>query len=177
MAATSTTTPITAHIPEHSNTLKTRDRKTSGLSLNSIRAKKKHESQKAIPIADPNELPKDAFTQEQLRAAWSDYGKMQDRKGERILGSMFAMNIPTLQEMDIHLELPNGSMKIDMESAQGGLLQFLGKRLNNYSLNIVITINETVAKKHAFTPEDKYEKLREKNPVIDKLRTMFDLDI
>jgi DNA polymerase-3 subunit gamma/tau len=38
-------------------------------------------------------------------------------------------------------------------------------------------VNEATAKKFAFTPEEKYEKLREKNPVIDLLRTEFDLDL
>lgn len=87
------------------------------------------------------------------------------------------MNIPSLKDGKIYLELPNGSMKIDMETAKAALLHYLSEKLNNYELNMVITVNETVAKKHAFTPLDKYEKLRDKNPLIDKLRALFDLDI
>ncbi len=37
--------------------------------------------------------------------------------------------------------------------------------------------NEEAVKKFAFTPEEKYQKLREKNPVIDLLRQEFDLSI
>ena len=40
-----------------------------------------------------------------------------------------------------------------------------------------LIINEAVEKKYAFTPEDKYAKLQEKNPLIDLLRATFDLDI
>jgi DNA polymerase-3 subunit gamma/tau len=31
--------------------------------------------------------------------------------------------------------------------------------------------------KYAFTPEEKYEKIREKNPAVDLLRRTFDLDL
>ena len=68
-------------------------------------------------------------------------------------------------------------MKIDLEADQAGLIQFLYKKLKNYSIELKITVNEEASKKYAFTPQDKYEKLKEKNPLIDKLRSSFDLDI
>ncbi len=154
-----------------------RERRTSGLSLSSIRKKKEHEEKKVDTIVDPKNLPSDEFTESEMQTFWEEYGKMQDKKGERIVGSMFAMNIPTLTEGKIHLELPNQSMKIDMESALPGLFQFLYKKLNNYSIALDIKVNEEASKKYAFTPQDKYDKLREKNPLIDKLRSDFDLDI
>jgi len=154
-----------------------RERKTSGLSLSSIKRKKEHQENKEEKVIDPTNLPKEGFTEEKMQEGWAEYGKMQDKKGERIIGSMFAMNIPTLNGMEICLELPNQSMKVDLEAAQSGLLQYLYKKLNNYSITLKITVNEEASKKYAFTPQDKYEKLREKNPLIDKLRSDFDLDI
>ncbi|MBP2833565.1 DNA polymerase III subunit gamma/tau [Aquimarina sp. U1-2] len=155
----------------------TRERKTSGLSLSSIKKKKEHEGKKTDSIVDPKNLPTEDFTESEMQAVWIEYGKIQDKKGERILGSMFAMNIPVLKEDKIHLELPNQSMKVDLEQALPGFFHFLYKKLNNYSVELVITVNEEASKKYAFTPQDKYEKLREKNPLIDKLRSSFDLDI
>ncbi|MDH7445674.1 DNA polymerase III subunit gamma/tau [Aquimarina sp. 2201CG14-23] len=167
----------TAAASEPKPILKQREHRTSGLSLSSIRKKKEHEEKKVDTIVDPKNLPSDDFTESEMQTAWEEYGKMQDKKGERIIGSMFAMNIPTLVEGKIHLELPNQSMKVDMESALPGLFQFLYKKLNNYSVALDIKVNEEASKKYAFTPQDKYEKLREKNPLIDKLRSDFDLDI
>ncbi len=162
---------------EKKSVLINKDRKTSGLSLSSIRKKKEHEEKKVDNIVDPKNLPMEAFEESAMQAAWIEYGKMQDKKGERIIGSMFAMNIPVMKEDKIHLELPNQSMKVDLENALPGLFQFLYKKLNNYSVELVITVNEEASKKYAFTPQDKYEKLREKNPLIDKLRSTFDLDL
>lgn len=112
-----------------------------------------------------------------MLTAWTEYGKLQDKKGERIIGSMFSMNKPTLSGIEIRLTLPNESMKVDLETAQSGLLQFLYKKLRNYDITLHIDVNEEVSKKYAFTPQDKYEKLKEKNPLLDKLRSTFDLDL
>jgi len=68
-------------------------------------------------------------------------------------------------------------MKKEVERDQLDLMSFLRKSLNNYSLKLRITVNEEVARQYAFTPEEKYEKLKAKNPAIDLLRQTFDLDL
>lgn len=101
-----------------------------------------------------------------------------DKKGERIIGSMFAMNKPILgSNFELILELPNETMRIDVERIEKPLLAFMHEALNNYSISLKIEVNETVAVKHAFTPEDKYNKLKDSNPLIDLLRSKLDLDI
>jgi DNA polymerase-3 subunit gamma/tau len=57
------------------------------------------------------------------------------------------------------------------------LLQYLRKALNNFSISLDIIVNETLEKKYAYTPEDKYEKLVEKNKHIELLRKIFELDL
>ena len=66
-------------------------------------------------------------------------------------------------------------MKKEIEREQFELMEYLRAKLNNHFVHLEITVNETTVTKFAFTPEEKYEKLREKNPVIDLLRTEFDL--
>jgi len=57
------------------------------------------------------------------------------------------------------------------------LLQFLRKELKNYDIYLDIKVNEDMQKKFAYTPDEKYEKLKEKNPNIELLRKTFDLDL
>ncbi len=122
-------------------------------------------------------MPKEAFTEEQLLELWNTYGQRMERKGERIIASLFSMNKPSLKDnFTIHIELPNKTMVDDIEAIEKPLLRFLGEELNNYSLSLHKEVNETVAKKHAFTPQDKYDKLKEANPLIDLLRAKLDLD-
>ena len=68
-------------------------------------------------------------------------------------------------------------MKVELERAQHGLMEFLRKELNNYDISLQINVNEKQTKKYVFDSKDKYKRLREINPTIDLLRQEFDLDI
>ena len=104
--------------------------------------------------------------------------KKLDADGRKILASNLSTDLPRLGENStIFLELPNGTMKKEIEREQGELLTYLRKNLNNFGIQLKITINEESAKRFAFTPAEKYEKLREKNPAIDLLRREFDLEL
>ncbi|WP_340198878.1 DNA polymerase III subunit gamma/tau [Ascidiimonas sp. W6] len=154
------------------------EKKISGLSISSIKAKKQHEINKLAQENITEELPKKAFTKETLEKAWTDYVNDMEASGKKIMASNLAADIPKLSNGTlISIELPNDTMKKEVERESYPLMEFLKKRLQNYDITLSITVNETAAKKYAFTPIEKYEKLREKNPLIDKLRKEFDLDI
>jgi DNA polymerase-3 subunit gamma/tau len=57
------------------------------------------------------------------------------------------------------------------------LLKHLREKLNNFSLDLTVKVEETEVKKFVYTPQEKYNKLIELNPDIVLLRTLFKLDI
>jgi len=152
------------------------EKRVSGLSLSSIKIKKEHENTKAPEIAH-EDLPKDSFSEEEMQKHWDDFVHQLENQGRKILASNFQTDVPKLKNGEvIWIELPNGTMKKEIEREQNLMLDYLKQKLNNYSITLQITVNEEVAKKFAFTPAEKYEKLREKNPAIELLRKEFDLD-
>ena len=156
--------------------LKSSENRVSGLSLSSIKAKKAHENVKAPPV-NQEELPKDAFNEADLQSHWNDLVQQLEKKGRKILASNFQIDVPKLKnENTIWIELPNTTMKKEVEREQSLMMDYLKQKLNNYFISLHISVNEEVAKKFAFTPEEKYQKLKEKNPAIDLLRKEFDLD-
>nr|WP_299172198.1 DNA polymerase III subunit gamma/tau [uncultured Allomuricauda sp.] len=156
--------------------LKTPENRVSGLSISSIKAKKAHENVKAPPV-NQDDLPKESFTEPDMQTHWNDMVQQLEIKGRKILASNFQTDIPKLKdEHTIWIELPNSTMKKEVEREQSLMMDYLKQKLNNYSITLNITVNEEVAKKFAFTPEEKYQKLKEKNPAIDLLRKEFDLD-
>jgi DNA polymerase-3 subunit gamma/tau len=158
--------------------LKPRGEKVSGLSLSSIRAKKLHEAQKKALQPAPEELPEDPVDAEELIALWKSFTQLTESNGKKILASSLATDTPKLAEGHIiRIALPNSTMKKEVERDQLDLMTFLRKSLNNYSLQLQVSVNEEAARHYAFTPEEKYEKLKEKNPAIDLLRETFDLDL
>jgi len=153
-------------------------KRISALSISSLKAKKAHENNRKADNVDESLLPKEAFSEVEMQQHWVDFVNDIDGKGRKILASNLNADIPKLQkEHTIWIELPNCTMKKEIEREQYDLIEYLKSKLNNHFITLKITVNEATAKKFAFTPEEKYEKLREKNPAIDLLRKTFDLDL
>jgi len=153
-------------------------RRVSALSISSLKAKKTHEQNRKETSIDESQLPKEPFTENEMQELWAEFVDIIDAKGQKILASNLHADVPKLRdETTIWIELPNTTMKKEIERDQYDLMQFLKSKLNNYFITLQISVNESTAKKFAFTPEEKYEKLREKNPTIDLLRQTFDLDL
>ena len=156
--------------------LKNLSRRVSGLSLSSLKAKKEHQAVKQSKISQ-KDLPRDAFTEEEIQFHWAELIKKIDAKGKKILASNLHSDVPGLKNPEtIWIELPNSTMKKEVEREQAVVLEYLREKLNNHYITLQISVNEENIKKYAFTPEEKYQKLKEKNPAIDLLRQTFDLD-
>ncbi|HZJ21193.1 MAG TPA: DNA polymerase III subunit gamma/tau, partial [Pricia sp.] len=143
-------------------------KRVSALSISSLKAKKEHQLSKKSEEIDESQLPNEAFTQEDMQKHWADFVEKIDGDGQKILASSLTTDMPKMfDETTIWIELPNDTMKKEVEREQYDLMVHLKQQLKNHFISLRITVNEETAKKFAFTPEEKYEKLREKNPAID----------
>ncbi|PVW13786.1 DNA polymerase III subunit gamma/tau [Marixanthomonas spongiae] len=152
-------------------------KKVSALSLKSIRRKQELQKERLAKQPDEANLPTQPFTEDEMRTAWTLYAKKVEADGKYNLRSHLTMGIPKLEGNIIHLQFPNDTIKVEVERAKYDLLGFLRDKLQNYDIDLDILVNETVQKKYAYTTREKFEKLREKNPALEKLRKTFDLDI
>lgn len=152
-------------------------KKVSALSLKSIQ--KKHELKKELVARQPDEknLPVEAFTEEAMKEAWEAYTQKIEKEGKFNLLSHLTMGLPRLEGTLIHLVFPNSTIKVEVERAKYELLIHLRSTLKNYSIDLSIEVNEEEVKRYAYTARERFEKLMEKNPLIDKLRQEFDLDV
>ncbi|MBT8322647.1 MAG: DNA polymerase III subunit gamma/tau [Eudoraea sp.] len=158
--------------------IRERSKRISGLSLSSLKAKREHEQLKKDQKPQHTELPKEPFTEEALQNCWAAYVAKLENSGKKIMASTLNTDVPKLLgDHVIWIELPNNTMKKEIEREQSDLLSYLRKHLRNHDLSLKISVNEEAAKKYAYTPQEKYEKLREKNPEIDILKNQFDLEL
>ncbi len=152
-------------------------KKVSALSLKSIQ--KKHELKKELVarLPDENNLPTEDFTETQFQEAWKAYAGKMETEGKYNLLSHLTMGVPKLEGTLIHLVFPNSTIKVEVERAKYDLMTYLRAALQNYDIDLSIEVNEEDVKRYAYTAREKFEKLMEKNPLIDKLRREFDLDV
>ncbi|GEQ86269.1 hypothetical protein ULMS_17770 [Patiriisocius marinistellae] len=152
-------------------------KKVSALSLKSIKERNQLKEAFIANAPDKENLPSEDFTEEALINAWNEFTEIVKGKGKHILLSHLSMNVPRLQDGMIHLSFPNHTIKTEVEREKYELMSYVRKKLKNYNVDLVIDVNETEVKKYAYTPIEKFQKLKEKNPLIDELRKHFDLDI
>jgi DNA polymerase-3 subunit gamma/tau len=152
-------------------------KKVSALSLKSIQKKQQLKKELIANQPDENNLPVTDFSEKEMQTAWDDYAKKVENDGKYNLLSHLTMGTPKLEGSLIHLVFPNDTIRVEVERAKFELLGFLREKLQNYEIDLSIEVNEAETKRYAYTPREKFDKLKEKNPLIDKLRQEFDLEI
>ena len=156
--------------------LKYAEKRSSSLSLKSIHQKK--QEKKLVVKENFDNHPKTIFTEKLLQQFWKEYVDLLNKKGERSMASIVGTDVPRLkQHFKISFTVPNKLMQDQFKKGRPKLLNFLREKLNNYGIKIDAILNETVEKKFAYTPLEKFNKLKEKNPLLEKLRQSFELDM
>lgn len=156
--------------------LKNIKRRSNSLSLKSIHQQK--DIKKTTTEINYDDYPRKPFTESELQTAWKDFQKFLIKKGEKSIASILATDIPTLQE-NFHIQfiLPNKLMEDQLKQVKPKLIKFIRESLNNYGISLNIVVNETIEKKFAYTPQEKYNKLLEKNAFLKDLKDTFQLDL
>ena len=155
------------------------DRKVvSGLSISSVQKKKAHLEHQQQNIPKDSEQPKNAFSEAQFLEVWKKSTQQLVEQGERNLATLMELDTPSLvNETEIHLSFPNHTNKLELERGQQLFMPFIKNELNNHAIALHIEVNEIQEKKYVFTPMEKYEQFKAINPVIEKIRKEFKLDL
>lgn len=156
--------------------IKSGRRKSSALSLNSIhkKAEAKKENEAAV---DYSKYPKEDFTQAEFYVYWKKYIAILNKQGEKMLASILNSSEPVLKGSIVDLVYPNSMMLEEVKKNQLVVLNYLRGKLKNYQIKFNLILDEKQEKRFAYTPHEKYEKLREMNPMIEELRKVLFLDI
>ena len=155
-------------------------RRKSALSLSSLKRNKQqaeeHRQRKAREKKTEN-LPRDPFTQETFDKVWQDYIDSLIQGGEKILASVLMADKPVLKENMIRVTYPNQLMKKELLRVRPKVLRHIRSALNNHAVDFEIEVKEENQKRFAYTPQEKYELLKEKNGDISFLRKTFNLEL
>ena len=160
--------------------LKNSGRRNSALSLSSLKRNKEEAAnfkKGQEQTTDTKNLAKDPFTEAVFLEVWNTYIEDLHQKGEKILASILKADSPKLRGHKIHVAYPNELMKVELLKVRPRVLRYIREKLNNYEVDFVITVNEDNTKRFAYTPQEKYELLKEKNKVIALLRKKFNLEL
>ena len=150
--------------------------KVSALSLASIKAKRELSEQQKSISKEEIHLPNEPFTETQMLEQWFKYAQRLEDKGQKIMAALLRLKDSRLEGTTIIHELSNESSKIDFES-DNELLGYLRGKLHNHDITIEIQINEKMDIQSHYSAVEKYNHLLEINPLLDVLKSTFDLSI
>jgi len=161
-------------VPSYDATLPKRGR--SILSLKSLTEKKTSKKKKVAVNYD--DLPKTPFTESQFSILWKQNIQKLNAKNEKLLASLLnSISFKVVQDFKVELTLPNARMQQEIDKSKGKVLHYFREELQNYAIDFIYVVNEEEEKKFAYTPQEKYEFLKEKNPLLSDLRRKLDLDV
>lgn len=149
----------------------------SGFSIKSVHLKTEHQRQAKEDTIDPNSLPREPFTSEAFQQYWQAYIQQLLSRGERLQASILQIANKQLEGTVLHLEVGTQTAKTDVIEMEPKLLAYLHKQLRNYDLKIEIQVNEEISKRILVTPEEKYNRLLQLNPLLQDFRNAFSLAI
>lgn len=151
----------------------------SGFSIKSVHLKTEHQKQvkEKEGVIDPNLLPREPFSLEAFYQHWEAYIQQLLSKGERLQASILQVANKQLEGSVLHLEVGTQTAKTDVIEMEPKLLAYLHKQLRNYDLKIEIQVNEEISKRILVTPEEKYNRLLQLNPLLQDFRNAFSLAI
>jgi len=147
----------------------------SGLSLSSIAYQK---NIKANQPTNGKSTREETVGQESLETAWKALSSQLEADGEYNLAALLNLDSPRLKnKVEIHLNFPNKTNKLELESEKGKVIGALADELKNDLLQFVIHVSQEEQQNYVYTPRDKYEQLVKINPLVDDIRKEFDLDL
>lgn len=152
------------------------EKKVSALSLSSIRARKEMESSLEKKVVNPDDLPKEPFTVDQFMGEWNKYAEKLARSGFMLMSSLMGMVPPVIQGTSVSLEMPNEGSKLSFDENKFDLVNYLRKKLNNFDIEIEITVNEEVKIQKRVLDKDKLVRFIELNPAMQYMKEIFDLE-
>ena len=119
------------------------------------------------------------FEQHQLKLHWKNYCKTLQEEGKHNLHSILNEKVAELKnDFVLELFLDNKMQEEVVVDDKNKLLQYLQRNLKNDKIKLILTIKkiETLEAK-AYTSEDKFVKMAEKNSALLKLKDEFGLEI
>ena len=149
----------------------------SALSLSSLKLKKEvnieKEKEKENKISLENKFDLDA-----LKLYWKKYSKNLSEKGNNSLSSLMEISEPSIfEENRILFNVPSKSNKKEIDLDRENICDFLKSNLKNDQIVLEVNIDESINKEYYSTPQEKFDKLNEINPILNEFKKDLKLDL
>ena len=143
------------------------------LSLASLNFKKVESTEEEDQI----ELPNDDYTESDVRIAWKKFCDNEKLSGNNNMFSLLNMNDPIIENNSIIISTINKMNQKEVNGYKSKIQAFISKELNNYSIDVDVSLSEVEQKKIYIDSKDKLNALVKENDNISFLINEFKLRV
>jgi len=135
--------------------------------------------EKAAQEAAKNGDVGEPLTDEGIQKAWAGYIELNKTK-KISLCSILGQITPRKSAENpsvVDVVVPSSVQQQSIEEDRTNLLDYLRTQLKHPALQLVINISKTETQRKPYTTQEKFMHMKEKNPVVEKLKDQLDLGI
>lgn len=126
---------------------------------------------------NPNNQPKENFTNEQFLRVWKEFTLKVKRDKKDSLFSTLVNGEPKFDSnLNIKITVSSSVAAKEVDAIKPEMLKFIRTKLNNFDINLTYDIIKS-AKTEFQDSKTKFKKMSSENPSLEKLRKLFNLDI
>ena len=159
------------------STIKNEYKETSALSLSSLKLKKSALSEKEKE-KEKQEVLSNTFDNVSLNSAWKEYSSNLEKNGNKSLSSLMEMNEPYITDNNkINFKVPSKSNKKELDFEKEKIIKYLKDKLKNGNIILDIIIDKETNREYYATPQEKFKKISEINPLLNQFKKDLKLDL
>jgi DNA polymerase-3 subunit gamma/tau len=133
-------------------------------------------STEEVVVAAPSR-PDKPFIFEQLQAIWSAFARLRQQQNDSASEQLVLNRDIVLDGTTIHITLDNTLQVGYLTEVKPELLGYLRSQLQNSQIQIEHEVRLQEVKKMIYSPQDKFNYLAEKNPLLHELRKALNLEV
>lgn len=157
-----------------STVVQTKQVVTSNFSLKTLTKQAEKKEDKPTLNEGHNEQ---AFTKENFLQCWQKLSDLYRESNKLSLLTSFTAREPIIHPTnEIEILIDNKAQEEELISEKIEILNFLRLNLNNYKIQLIITVNKNEKLKKAYTAEEKFREMADKNSILYDLKKQLDLD-
>lgn len=140
--------------------------------------REKEKEEEVSKEEDLSNKPADKFGVDDLMNKWNSYANKIKNEGKTNLHATLTKHKPELKaNYVIELMIDNAVQEEVLSTEKMDLMDYLRAELNNYQIQLKTVLAKTESGNALYTTRDKFEKLAEKNPSLNKLKDLLNLDL
>jgi DNA polymerase-3 subunit gamma/tau len=133
----------------------------------------KEEEESAIPA----DAPADSFDETTLQTLWIKFADSYQITSPSLFTTLVKRQPVKISDLIIGFEVDNKLQETEMKERKKDLMLFFRKALNNYHIDIEVSIASSIKDNKPYTAIDKFKRMAEANPAILLLKDQLDLDL